>query len=203
MTWATKTLCDVNRAIRRLTRLYDFYLDDHDKICAEHILVCWAKKKSSRKPLVTMCYAIEVPRNVEHAFKLDEEMSLKLGKKVTYWQDAIAKEIKALTDLEVFEFKDNDFKNPQPLLDAGYQQTNIHMVFDVKHDLRRKVRLVAGGHLVKVLDNLVYSSMVKTISIRLLHVIADKAKMSQLCGDIGNAFPHATTNENFFFKAGL
>ena len=118
-----------------------------------------------------------------------------------YWQDAIELEIKTLLDLDVFEFKEQGF-DKKTLKDAGYQSTQIHMVFDVKHDLRRKSRLVAGGHLVKLLNNLVYSSTVKTICVRLLHVIADKAGLTQLCGDIGNAFPHAETKEKILFIAG-
>ena len=77
------------------------------------------------------------------------------------------------------------------------------MVFDVKHDLTRKCRLVAGGHLVDMLDIQVYSSVVKSISVHLLHVISHKANLEQLCGDIGNAFPNAYTNEKVYVpKAG-
>ena len=46
------------------------------------------------------------------------------------------------------------------------------MIFDVKTDLCRKARLVAGGHLLEVFDTEVYSSTVKGISVKLLHVIA-------------------------------
>ena len=78
------------------------------------------------------------------------------------------------------------------------------MIFDVKADtLRRKARLVAGGHLLEALGVDVYSSTVKSISVKLLHVIAHSAKLDALCGDIGNAFPNAYTNEKVYVpKAG-
>ena len=49
--------------------------------------------------------------------------------------------------LKCFSFHPKDY-------DPGsdYQPTKLHMVFDVKHDLRHKARLVAGGHLIDVLE---------------------------------------------------
>ena len=55
-----------------------------------------------------------------------------------------------------------------------------------------------------MLDIQVYSSTVKSISIQLLHVISHKDNLEQLCGDIGNAFPNAYTNEKVYIpRAGL
>jgi hypothetical protein len=51
-------------------------------------------------------------------------------------------------------------------------------------------------------DTPTYSSTVKSISVQLLHVIAHKANLKQLCGDIGNAYVNATTNEKVFARAG-
>ena len=76
------------------------------------------------------------------------------------------------------------------------------MIFDVKQDLRLKARLVAGGHLIEMDDTPTYSSTVKSISVQLLHVIAHKAHLKQLCGDIGNAYANATTNEKVFARVG-
>ena len=84
-----------------------------------------------------------------------------------------------------------------------YQPTTLHMVFDVKQDLRRKARLVAGGHLVELLDNDVYASYVKGISVKLLHIIAHANDLNALCGDVGNAFPNAYTEEKVYAIAGL
>ena len=67
-----------------------------------------------------------------------------------------------------------------------------------------KCRLVAGGHLVDILDIQVYSSTVKSISVQLLNVISHKANLEQLCGNIGNAFPNTYSNEKVYIpKAGI
>ena len=76
------------------------------------------------------------------------------------------------------------------------------MVFDVKQDLHRKARLVAGGHLIDPLNHEVYSPTVKDISVRLLQVIAHKEKYNILCGNVGNAFPTKYTNERVYAIAG-
>ena len=99
--------------------------------------------------------------------------------------------------MKCFEFHDKDF-TPED----GYQPTKFMMVFDVKNDLRRKARLVAQGQLVDILDHMVYSSTCKAISIRLLLVIADKNNLDIQCGDIGNAYVNAYTNEKVFCVAG-
>ena len=75
-----------------------------------------------------------------------------------------------------------------------WQITTLHMLFDVNQSLQRKFCLVAGGHLVDMLDIQFYLSTVKSISVQLLHVISHKDNLEQLCGDIGNAFPNAYTN---------
>ena len=46
------------------------------------------------------------------------------------------------------------------------------MIFDVKIDLRRKARLVAGGHLLELFYTEVYSSTVKGISVKLINVLS-------------------------------
>jgi hypothetical protein len=51
-------------------------------------------------------------------------------------------------------------------------------------------------------ENNIYSSTVKGISVRMLHVIAHQQKLEILCGDIGNAYVNAYTNELIRSKAG-
>jgi hypothetical protein len=135
-------------------------------------------------------YGVQVPRNVRDALALDKANG------DTKWADAIKKEIEALKALKCFEFRDQRPGN-------DYQKTTLVMIFEVKYDLRHKARLVAGGHLIDILDNSGYSSCVKNISVRLLHLIADQHKLTQLCGDVGNVFVNAYTNERVFAIAGL
>eukprot|EP00957_Ditylum_brightwellii_P089131 6787436-Ditylum_brightwellii.AAC.2 len=54
-----------------------------------------------------------------------------------------------------------DFQDAGGKPEGNYQCTTLHMVFDCKQGLRRKARLVAGGHLNDLLENKVYSSTIK------------------------------------------
>eukprot|EP00957_Ditylum_brightwellii_P202253 15329319-Ditylum_brightwellii.AAC.1 len=56
---------------------------------------------------------------------------------------------------------------------SDFQFAKIWFIFDVKQDLRRKARLVIGGHMVDPQDNDVYSSHMKQESARILMTIAD------------------------------
>ena len=61
---------------------------------------------------------------------------------------------------------------------------------------------MAGGHLIDALDNDIYSTTVKSISVTLVQVIAHKANQEILCVDIGNAYVNAYTNEKVYAIAG-
>ena len=77
----------------------------------------------------------------------------------------------------------------------------MHCIFAVKHELPRKARLVAGGHLIDAPTDLqIYSSQVKPISIKLIGVIADKLGLKQLCGDVSNAYVNAKTSHKVYVK---
>mmetsp|Transcript_6234 Transcript_6234/g.11778 ORF Transcript_6234/g.11778 Transcript_6234/m.11778 type:complete len:92 (+) Transcript_6234:53-328(+) len=81
------------------------------------------KKKVQQKPQFK--YGIEVPRNVVRALELD----MRNGN--TYWADSIKKEVDDLIELDSFEFKEAGYDPGE-----GWRMT-LHMVFDVKQDLRR------------------------------------------------------------------
>eukprot|EP00957_Ditylum_brightwellii_P053197 4033677-Ditylum_brightwellii.AAC.1 len=68
--------------------------------------------------------------------------------------------------------------------------------------MRQKARLVAGGHLVDILDNEVYLPNFKGISVKLLHVISQSAGLDVLCGDICNTNVNAYTTEKVYAVAG-
>ena len=79
-------------------------------------------------------FGVQVPRNTKEAYLLDRKNG------DTLWQEAIAKELKQIDDYETFQVLDDAVPDP-----VGYQQIPYHVIFDVKFDLRRKARLVAGG----------------------------------------------------------
>ena len=191
--WANRTLRNLRRAQRRITRLYDFFLDNDDNIRKVRRAVRAKKKKAGMGPRGKVFkFGIQVPRTCKEAFDIDKANG------DSTWSDAIKKEMDALEELDCFEFHPAGY-HPG----SDYQSTRLHMIFDVKADtLRRKARLVAGGHLVDALGVDVYSSTVKSISVKLLHVIGHSAKLEALCGDIGNAFVTAYTKEKVYCIAG-
>jgi hypothetical protein len=191
--WAKKTLRDISRTARRIAKLYDFHLDENQEVYAVRRALKNSNKKKKKKydPRPQFKYGVQVPRNIKQAIEFDRINGN------TLWQDSIKLEIKALTDLECFDFKDPDHK-----CGSDYQKTTLTMIFGVKQDLRHKARLVAGGHLVDGLDHDIYSSTVKGVSVKLLHVIAHKTGMTQLSGDVGNPYVNAFTNEKVYAVAG-
>ena len=190
--WATKTIRDIKRSARRLQRLYSLDVNNHNDVKLVRRAKSGVKKKKQidySKPVYS--YGVQVPRTVKQALELDAKNN------DDSWQQAIEKEVKTLTDVDCFVFKPKGYKP-----EGDWQQTRLHMVFAVKHDLRRKARLVAGGHLVELREQAVYSSTVKPISVKLLHVIAHKQGLKVLCGDVGNAYVNAYTNERVYATAG-
>jgi Reverse transcriptase (RNA-dependent DNA polymerase) len=140
-----------------------------------------------------MKYSVHIPWSVREAFRLDEENGN------TLWSDALSKEILVLQKMNCFKVVDDE-RRWHPARD-GYQYAPLQMIFDIKPDSRRKARLVAGGHVVKC-DVNTYASKVKSLSVKLLHVIADANGLWTLCGDIGNAFVNSYTNEKIYTQAG-
>jgi hypothetical protein len=95
-----------------------------------------------------------------------------------------------------------EFLPPGATPPAGYQFAKLRMIFDVKHDLRRKSRLVIGGHRVDASGHTVYSSVVQLSSVRLLNVIAKAQGLRCIAGDFGNAYLNAHTNEKVYVVCG-
>ena len=71
MSWAKTVLCKYERAVRRVDRLYDFVLDDHDNIRCVRRAVCAKKKKSGPHPK-RLKYGVQVPRTVKEAINFDK-----------------------------------------------------------------------------------------------------------------------------------
>ena len=69
------------------------------------------------------------------------------------------------------------------------------MIFEVKCDLHHKTWLVVGWYLVYLLDNSVYLSCVKMISVHLLNIIAHEYKLKQSYRDVGSTFIDEITPE--------
>ena len=84
-----------------------------------------------------MMYGIKVPKSVKQALEFDKENNNDL------WANAVKKEMDALYDMDTFKFVNaaHKFKTEE-----GWQFAPLRMIFEIKHDLRRKARLVIGRH---------------------------------------------------------
>ena len=145
-----------------------------------------SKLKTYRKIKRNIKFGVKVPFSVEEAKQFDQENNN------TFWEEAIKKELsKVRVAFELIEEGDA----PLP----GSKKINYHFVFDVKHDLVRKARLVAGGHLNKnVPSYLSYSSVISKETVRLCFMVAALNGLDTLVGDIGNAYLNAKPRERCY-----
>ena len=146
-----------------------------DKITEMHFLLTRRVRKYSK-------FGIAIPNNYEETVGLDRSNDN------TLWQDAIRKEMKNIE--VVFKFLDN--KNKIPI---GFKLIECHMIYDVKFDLTRKARYVAGGHRTKVPASMTYSSVVSRDLVQIIFLVA-------ALNDIGNVYLNAKTRQRLWFKAG-
>jgi hypothetical protein len=148
----------------------------------------WVCKIKTRYWKQTHKYGIELPKSVRQGLAIDARTG------TTFWRDAIAKEMKNV--MPAFSFRDDD------TVPTGYKKIDCHMVFDIKIDLTRKARLVAGGHQTEVPKESVYSSVVSRDSVRIALTIASLNNLEVLAADVQNAYLNAPTKEKCYTIAG-
>ena len=108
----------------------------------------------------------------------------------TKWQDAEKKELTQLDDYKTFIDKGTGYRPGNE-----YTKIRVHFVYDVKHDLRHKARLVAGGHMTSIHKDSNYSGVVSLRSMRLALILGELNGLSAMVGDVGNAYLEAETKE--------
>jgi hypothetical protein len=149
-----------------------------------------AKLHASRNRVVHK-FGVQVPQNHNQAIRIDE------GNGNHLWREAEETELKQIDEYDVFT--DLGFKADPP---KDYKKIRVHMVYDIKHDLRRKARLVADGNLTQVPSESVYSSVVSLRGLRLTIFLAELNGLELWCTDIGNAYLEAYTDEKIYIVAG-
>jgi hypothetical protein len=77
------------------------------------------------------------------------------------------------------------------------------MIFDVKMDLTRKARFVAGGHQTDPPKESTYSSVVSRDSRRIAFTLAALNDLDVLSADVQGAYLNAPTKEKVYTTAGL
>jgi hypothetical protein len=186
--WADRTLHSISNTTRRLRQMY------YEK-GARNSTYPYSRRVLQHKktfPMKMQTYmGIEIPRNTKEALYLDKK------NKDGLWKGAIKKEIDGIRGHGTFLFLPPGAKPPE-----GYQEAPLRMIYDIKPDLRRKGRLVVGGHMVNAEGYTCYSSVVRIDSIRMLNVIAKAQGLDVLAGDVGNAYLNADTKEKVYVRCG-
>ena len=147
------------------------------------------KKVKSRYWSRTHKFGIELPKSVAEALEIDRRTG------TDFWAKAIGKEMRNV--MVAFEFRDDD------VVPIGYKHIDCHMIFEIKMDLTRKARFVAGGHQTDPPKESTYSSVVSRDSVRIAFVIAALNDLDVLSADIQNAYLNAPTKERCYTTAGL
>ena len=171
-----------------------------NKIVEQPAFAWWAKnalrtrdriisKVKSKYWKRTHKFGVELPHSVEQAIAIDDNTG------TTHWKTAIDLEMKNVDC--AFQFLDDD--EPDPI---GYTKIDLQLIFDVKMDFSRKVRLVAGGHKTDPPKDMTYASVVSRESVRLAFLIAALNDLEVLAGDVQNAYLNAGTKERIYTKAG-
>ena len=114
----------------------------------------------------------------------------------TVWRDAIQKELKQINDYGTF-----CLPKPGESL-TEYNRIPYHFVFDVKFDLRRKARLVAGGNQTEEDKEDLFAGVVAMDTVRLAFVLSAMNGLHCCAADIGNAYLYGLTKEKVFVRAG-
>ena len=136
-----------------------------------------------------MKFGVLIPSSVKEALEIDQRNGN------TLWADAIEKEM--ANNRIAFDLLGRHEKPP-----PGYKKIRCHMNFEVKMDLRRKARYVAGGHLTDPPSSITYSTVVGRETVRIAFLVAALNNLSILAGDIQNAYLNAPTTEKLYFIAG-
>ena len=138
-----------------------------------------SRLRASQQSKHRIRFGIEVPDTIDEALNLDKTNGNDL------WRNAIDKELNKVR--VAFQLLDDNEEIP-----VGSKKINYHLIFEVKMDLTRKARLVAGGHLNRnVPRHTTYSSVVSRESVRICFTLAALNNLDVLSGDIGNAYLNA------------
>jgi len=201
--WARAFLRSLRRTLRRLRRssvlIFEattFYPNPKKRRSRHAAQAEQAKdraedKATEGKSKRTFKYGLKVPKNWKDILRIDTAAGDRK------WQDAVEKEVAALVMHGCFDFKSPDYKPS-----GEFQYCRLHFVYEINADLCHKARLVCDGSRVDPRGLSTRATVVKGISVRLLDLIAEAQGLQVICGDIGNAFIQANTNENIFTRLG-
>ena len=128
---------------------------------------------------------LEVAKNFQDVKRIDKDEGN------DDWNAARLKEINKLLAMRFGQLCPKEWTPPQ-----GFKHYLLHFYYELKHDLRKKARLVSGGNRIDSFVHQTSSSMVRLARIRLLLVIAAANNLKVRTGDIENACVWAPCGEN-------
>ena len=134
-------------------------------------------------------YGIEIPRNVEHVFEIDETNNNH------FWRDAIEKEM--LNVGIAFEVIPEDKSAP-----VGWRKVTGHLVFDVKMDFTRKARWVLDGHKTPSPIGSTYAGVVSRETVRIAFTYAAFNDLDVFAANIRNAYLQAPSSQKDYILCG-
>lgn len=156
----------------------------------DRIISLVKKRRAARYLQREYKFGVELPKSVNAALALDK----KNGN--TFWQDAIAKEMKNVK--VAFRILEDGTYAPE-----DHQFVRCHMIFDVKMEtFARKARLVAGGHMTKAPATLTYASVVSRETVRIALLTAALNDVDVWAADVMNAYITAPCREKIWTTLG-
>ena len=117
-----------------------------------------------------------IPMNYEHAKQLDNVNNTK-------WQD--------FTNLEMSQLEEHGTlinHGVGSTAPPGYKRIRTYLIYDIKHDVRHKVRCVTDGHLAYIPIDIVYLGVVSLRELRIMLFLAELIKLDLWEIDIGIAY---------------
>ena len=138
-------------------------------------------------------FGVQVPRNEKEAEALDAKYMASFG--TAKWREAEKIEVASLLDYDSFQDQGKGGRLP-----PGYRMIKVFFVYAVKHDLRHKARLVAGGHMTPDQGDS-YSSVISLKSMRIAILVGELNGCKTMAGDVGSAYLEAFTKEKVYFIA--
>ena len=134
-------------------------------------------------------FGIEIPKTVRCTLEIDKENGN------TLWRDAIKKEMKNA-------YMHSRYRRGE--IPKQFQLIECHMTFNAKmeNNLRRKARLMAGGHMTEAPDVPTYASVILRETMRIALTYAALNDLEVKGADIQNAYLSAPCKEKIYTKLG-
>ena len=142
-------------------------------------IILAAVKNRIRK--TTHKYGIKIPRDMEHAHKIDSRNDN------TMWRDALKKEMYNVG--VAFEILDEGAHA------HGWKRVTGHLVWDVKMDFTRKARWVLDGHKTPDPIGSTYAGVVLRESVRIALTYAALNELDVFAPDIRNTYLQAPSSQ--------